>query len=74
MSQKTTVSRFYLVRMQLVFGIEIFIHNIVAMYYVDHFHFGLKEAGMAAGIFGLLALFARALGGIVSDKLRLKRA
>jgi len=49
------------------FGIEIFIHNIVAMYYVEHFSFGLKEAGMAAGIFGLLALFARALGGIVSD-------
>ena len=54
------------------FGIEIFIHNIVAMYYVEHFSFGLKEAGMAAGIFGLLALFARALGGIVSDKVALK--
>lgn len=50
------------------FGIEIFIHNIAAMYYVDHFNMGLKEAGLTAGIFGLLALFARALGGIVSDK------
>ena len=50
------------------FGIEIFIHNIVAMYYVEHFSFGLQEAGLAAGIFGLLALFARALGGIISDK------
>jgi NNP family nitrate/nitrite transporter-like MFS transporter len=55
------------------FGIEIFIHNIVAMYYVDHFKFGLKEAGMAAGIFGLLALFARAFGGIVSDKVATKK-
>lgn len=55
------------------FGIEIFIHNIVAMYYVEHFSFGLKEAGMAAGIFGLLALFARALGGIVSDKVAIKK-
>jgi len=55
------------------FGIEIFIHNIVAMYYVDHFKFGLKEAGMAAGIFGLLALFARAFGGIVSDKIATKK-
>ena len=55
------------------FGIEIFIHNIVAMYYVEHFQFGLKEAGMAAGIFGLLALFARALGGIVSDKVAIKK-
>ena len=50
------------------FGIEIFIHNIAAMYYVDHFNMGLKEAGLTAGIFGLLALFARVLGGIVSDK------
>ncbi|MDA0694995.1 MAG: MFS transporter [Proteobacteria bacterium] len=55
------------------FGIEIFIHNIAAMYYVDHFNMGLKEAGMTAGIFGLLALFARALGGIVSDKVALKK-
>lgn len=54
------------------FGIEIFIHNIVAMYYVEHFNFGLKEAGFAAGIFGLLALFARALGGILSDKVAMK--
>lgn len=56
------------------FGIEIFIHNIVAMYYVENFSFGLKEAGMTAGIFGLLALFARALGGIVSDKVAIKKA
>lgn len=55
------------------FGIEIFIHNIVAMYYVDNFDFSLKEAGLAAGIFGLLALFARALGGIISDKVATKK-
>lgn len=55
------------------FGIEIFIHNVVAMYYVDHFQFGLKEAGLTAGIFGLLALFARALGGIVSDRIAVKK-
>ncbi|MFH7809309.1 MFS transporter [Acinetobacter sp. BSP-153] len=55
------------------FGIEIFIHNIAAMYYTDHFNMGLKEAGLAAGIFGLLALFARALGGIVSDKVAISK-
>ena len=55
------------------FGIEIFIHNIVAMYYVENFGFGLKEAGLTAGIFGLLALFARALGGIISDKVATKK-
>ncbi|MBC7685940.1 MAG: MFS transporter [Bdellovibrionales bacterium] len=51
------------------FGIEIFIHNIAAVYYVDHFGLSLKSAGMAAGSFGLLALFARALGGWLSDKM-----
>ncbi|GGA19304.1 MFS transporter [Acinetobacter modestus] len=55
------------------FGIEIFMHNIIAMYYVEHFNFGLKEAGMTAGVFGLLALFARAFGGIVSDKIAIKK-
>lgn len=55
------------------FGVEIFIHTMAASYYVDQFDFGLKEAGMAAGIFGLLALFARALGGFVSDKVAAKK-
>ncbi|HEY8026034.1 MAG TPA: MFS transporter, partial [Burkholderiaceae bacterium] len=50
------------------FGVEIFIHNIAATYYVDHFSLSLKSAGLAAGSFGLLALFARALGGWLSDK------
>ncbi|MGK5027638.1 MFS transporter [Janthinobacterium sp. RB2R34] len=54
------------------FGIEIFIHNIAAVYYVDHFGLSLKSAGLAAGSFGLLALFARALGGWLSDKLALR--
>jgi NNP family nitrate/nitrite transporter-like MFS transporter len=51
------------------FGIEIFIHNIAAIYYVDHFQLSLAQAGMAAGSFGLLALFGRALGGWTSDQL-----
>lgn len=50
------------------FGIELFIHNIAAVYYVDHFGLSLKAAGFAAGSFGLLALFARALGGWLSDQ------
>ncbi|MGJ9417835.1 MFS transporter [Massilia sp. CMS3.1] len=50
------------------FGIEIFIHNIAAIYYVDHYGLSLGAAGMAAGSFGLLALFARALGGWLSDR------
>ena len=51
------------------FGIELFVHNVAASYYVEHFKLDLQAAGMAAGSFGLLALFARAAGGILSDKL-----
>lgn len=51
------------------FGVEIFIHGVAASYYVDRFGLSLTGAGMAAGSFGLLALFARALGGITSDRL-----
>jgi len=50
------------------FGVEIFIHAVAASYYVDRFGLTLASAGMAAGSFGLLALFARALGGISSDR------
>lgn len=55
------------------FGVEIFIHNIAASYYVDQFGLSLASAGFAAGIFGGLALFARALGGIVSDRIALTK-
>jgi NNP family nitrate/nitrite transporter-like MFS transporter len=51
------------------FGIELFVHNVAASYYVDHFKLDLQSAGLAAGSFGLLALFARAVGGIVSDRI-----
>ena len=51
------------------FGVELFVHNVAASFYVDRFALGLQSAGMAAGSFGLLALFARALGGVVSDRL-----
>ncbi|MBV8158716.1 MAG: MFS transporter [Dyella sp.] len=55
------------------FGVEIFIHNVAATFYVDRFGLSLSAAGMAAASFGLLPLFARALGGVVSDKLAKRR-
>jgi len=55
------------------FGVEIFIHNIAASYYVDQFGLSLTSAGFAAGIFGGLALFARAFGGIFSDRIALTK-
>jgi MFS transporter, NNP family, nitrate/nitrite transporter len=50
------------------FGIEITIDNIATLYFVDNFEIGLKEAGLIAGLFGVMNIFARALGGIFGDK------
>ena len=50
------------------FGIELTINNIAAIYYMDHFDLGLKTAGLVAGLFGLMNIFARTTGGFISDK------
>lgn len=50
------------------FGIEITIDNIASLYFVDNFNLDLKTAGIIAGLFGMMNIFARALGGIFGDK------
>lgn len=50
------------------FGIELTINNVAAIYYHDHFQLDLKTAGLIAGLFGLMNLFARSLGGYFGDK------
>jgi NNP family nitrate/nitrite transporter-like MFS transporter len=47
---------------------ELTIDNIAALYFVDHFQLSVEAAGVVAGTFGMMNLFARALGGIVSDR------
>jgi len=50
------------------FGIELTINNIAALYFMDYFGLGVKTAGLVAGLFGLMNLFARTTGGIFGDK------
>lgn len=58
------------------FGVELTIDNIAVLYFLDYFpHFkqldpaeAVKTAGMIAGMFGGMNLFARAIGGWIADK------
>jgi NNP family nitrate/nitrite transporter-like MFS transporter len=50
------------------FGIELTIDNFAALYFTDYFKLSLEMAGLVASLFGLMNIFARALGGYVSDR------
>ncbi|MGN6638087.1 MAG: MFS transporter [Mucilaginibacter sp.] len=52
----------------MCFGMEITFDNVASLHFVDSFHLSQSNAGFWAGIFGFMNLFARALGGVVSDK------
>ena len=50
------------------FGIELTINNVAALYYHDRFGLSVGAAGLIAGMFGLMNIFARTLGGVFGDK------
>ncbi|MFC6998118.1 MFS transporter [Rufibacter roseus] len=54
------------------FGIELTINNIAAIYYHDNFSLSVETAGLIAGLFGLMNIFARTLGGYFGDKAGMK--
>ena len=54
------------------FGVELTMNNIAALYYHDRFGLGVGLAGLIAGLFGLMNLFARSLGGILGDKIGIR--
>jgi NNP family nitrate/nitrite transporter-like MFS transporter len=53
----------------MCFGMEVTFDNVASLHFVDTFHLSQSSAGFWAGIFGFMNIFARALGGIVSDKI-----
>ena len=56
----------------MCFGMEVTFDNVASLHFVDNFHLSQRSAGLWAGMFGFMNIFARALGGIVSDKVGFK--
>jgi len=62
------------------FGLELTLDNMAVLYFMDYFEelksldpiHALGIAGVIAGLFGGMNLFARALGGIIGDRFGLK--
>ncbi len=54
------------------FGVELTINNIAALYYHDRFGLSVGTAGLIAGLFGMMNIFARTLGGMFGDKAGIK--
>ena len=52
----------------MCFGMEITFDNVASLHFVDTFHLSQHSAGFWAGLFGFMNLFARALGGFLSDR------
>jgi NNP family nitrate/nitrite transporter-like MFS transporter len=54
------------------FGVELTINNIAAIYFKDYFNLSLTTAGLVAGLFGLMNIFARTTGGIIGDRFAIR--
>jgi len=54
------------------FGVEITMNNAAALYFSDKFLLTTERAAAIASIFGWMNLFARGLGGFISDKMNAK--
>ena len=51
------------------FGVELIVNGNIVSYFVTTFGMTQGEAGMIGSIFGFLNIFARSLGGFMSDRL-----
>jgi len=57
----------------MCFGVELTVNNVAATYFNAKFNLSITSAGMIASLFGLMNLFARSLGGILSDYMSKRR-
>lgn len=55
------------------FGIELTINGTAALYFFDKFGLNVATAGLVASLFGLMNIFARPIGGVLSDRLNKSR-
>ncbi|GJQ12067.1 hypothetical protein GpartN1_g3858.t1 [Galdieria partita] len=49
------------------FGVEVLLNIKLSSYFQSRFSVNQSKAGLAAGLFGLMNIFARTLGGVCSD-------
>jgi len=50
------------------FGVELTVNNAAVSYFVDRFELSIEVASAIASVFGFMNLFARGIGGYMSDK------
>jgi NNP family nitrate/nitrite transporter-like MFS transporter len=54
------------------FGVELVMNNAAVLYFSDEFGLSTKDASTIAFSYGSMNIFARALGGLCSDRLNMK--
>ena len=59
---------FLFIQYACCFGVELTMNNAAALYFKDKFELTTESAAAIASIFGFMNLFARGLGGYLSDK------
>lgn len=58
---------FLFIQYACCFGVELTMNNAAALYFKDKFELSTESAAAIASIFGFMNLFARGLGGLISD-------